>query len=341
MKIEKCAKVTGICGKAIILMCIMTAVLFGLCSCTDKNVKEKSSSEFSNVTTENSATEGAAVDISTTKDAAEDNAATENDTEKHTEDTASENKSKVMISFVEAGKYKNGRRVVDDDIYLDKKITLYSDKTYTLEQYGYDTIKSIWDSFEENSYTLYSDTSDPRSGINAPTYDISEIDGEDGNYYLKPEGSDEEDWTLALDVSDKDGAAALELQSEQMDNISGSNEDTSYTSPAYISIDSKDENGTYVKIDNVVILNSDNPGRCHLYGYDTKNMKDRVIIDNNQEGFSYIIDEKADCSYIDQSNYNVVRCKSDEFLKQLKEKGSMLVQTTTLGAAVTDIKEIK
>lgn len=247
----------------------------------------------------------------------------------------------VKISLIEAGKYKDGSRVIDDDLYFDKKITLHSDKTYTLEQYGYDTVTGAWDSLEKNTYTLYSDTSDDSSGITAPEYDICPVSGADGSYYLKPEGSDEADWTLALDTATEDGAAALDLQNEQLGNISGSNEETSYVSPAFISVDCTDNNGTYLMINDVVLLNKDNPARCRLYGRDPKEVEEEVIIDNDPEGYSYYLDDNATCSYIDYDHSKVVKCTAAKFLKHLKDEDSLLVRATTFGTTVTGIEEIE
>ena len=190
-------------------------------------------------------------------------------------------------------------------------------------------------------YTLYSDTSDDSSGITAPEYDICPVSGADGSYYLKPEGSDEADWTLALDTATEDGAAALDLQNEQLSNISGSNEETSYVSPAFISVDCTDNNGTYLMINDVVLLNKDNPARCRLYGRDPKEVEEEVIIDNDPEGYSYYLDDNATCSYIDYDHSKVVKCTAAKFLKHLKDEDSLLVRATTFGTTVTGIEEIE
>ena len=326
-------KYTGKPAAGIIAAGLIMAMAAGLCACASDTAE----------TAETAATAASEADSST---AAGSSAAAEADmtaagTTAEAAATADTGSRDVTISLIEAGKYKDGSRVIDDDLYFDKKITLHSDKTYTLEQYGYDTVTGAWDSLEKNTYTLYSDTSDDSSGITAPEYDICPVSGADGSYYLKPEGSDEADWTLALDTATEDGAAALDLQNEQLGNISGSNEETSYVSPAFISVDCTDNNGTYLMINDVVLLNKDNPARCRLYGRDPKEVEEEVIIDNDPEGYSYYLDDNATCSYIDYDHSKVVKCTAAKFLKHLKDEDSLLVRATTFGTTVTGIEEIE
>ena len=345
-------KYTGKPAAGIIAAGLMMAMAAGLCACASETedtagtavTAATAASEAGSSTAAGSSAEPA--DSSSSAESADSSATAEADTTAAgttaeaaaTADTGSRD---VTISLIEAGKYKDGSRVIDDDLYFDKKITLHSDKTYTLEQYGYDTVTGAWDSLEKNTYTLYSDTSDDSSGITAPEYDICPVSGADGSYYLKPEGSDEADWTLALDTATEDGAAALDLQIEQLGNISGSNEETSYVSPAFISVDCTDNNGTYLMINDVVLLNKDNPARCRLYGRDPKEVEEEVIIDNDPEGYSYYLDDNATCSYIDYDHSKVVKCTAAKFLKHLKDEDSLLVRATTFGTTVTGIEEIE
>lgn len=345
-------KYTGKPAAGIIAAGLIMAMAAGLCACASETedtagtavTAATAASEAGSSTAAGSSAEPA--DSSSSAESADSSATAEADTTAAgttaeaaaTADTGSRD---VTISLIEAGKYKDGSRVIDDDLYFDKKITLHSDKTYTLEQYGYDTVTGAWDSLEKNTYTLYSDTSDDSSGITAPEYDICPVSGADGSYYLKPEGSDEADWTLALDTATEDGAAALDLQIEQLGNISGSNEETSYVSPAFISVDCTDNNGTYLMINDVVLLNKDNPARCRLYGRDPKEVEEEVIIDNDPEGYSYYLDDNATCSYIDYDHSKVVKCTAAKFLKHLKDEDSLLVRATTFGTTVTGIEEIE
>ena len=342
-------KYTGKPAAGIIAAGLIMAMAAGLCACASDTAETAetaatAASEAGSSTAAGSSAEPE--DSSSSAESADSSAAAEADTTATgttaeaaaTADTGSRD---VTISLIEAGKYKDGSRVIDDDLYFDKKITLRSDKTYTLEQYGYDTVTGAWDSLEKNTYTLYSDTSDDSSGITAPEYDICPVSGADGSYYLKPEGSDEADWTLALDTATEDGAAALDLQNEQLGNISGSNEETSYVSPAFISVDCTDNNGTYLMINDVVLLNKDNPARCRLYGRDPKEVEEEVIIDNDPEGYSYYLDDNATCSYIDYDHSKVVKCTAAKFLKHLKDEDSLLVRATTFGTTVTGIEEIE
>ena len=342
-------KYTGKPAAGIIAAGLIMAMAAGLCACASDTAETAetaatAASEAGSSTAAGSSAEPA--DSSSSAESADSSATAEADTTAAgttaeaaaTADTGSRD---VTISLIEAGKYKDGSRVIDDDLYFDKKITLHSDKTYTLEQYGYDTVTGAWDSLEKNTYTLYSDTSDDSSGITAPEYDICPVSGADGSYYLKPEGSDEADWTLALDTATEDGAAALDLQIEQLGNISGSNEETSYVSPAFISVDCTDNNGTYLMINDVVLLNKDNPARCRLYGRDPKEVEEEVIIDNDPEGYSYYLDDNATCSYIDYDHSKVVKCTAAKFLKHLKDEDSLLVRATTFGTTVTGIEEIE
>ena len=345
-------KYTGKPAAGIIAAGLMMAMAAGLCACASETedtagtavTAATAASEAGSSTAAGSSAEPE--DSSSSAESADSSAVAEADTTAAgttaeaaaTADTGSRD---VTISLIEAGKYKDGSRVIDDDLYFDKKITLHSDKTYTLEQYGYDTVTGAWDSLEKNTYTLYSDTSDDSSGITAPEYDICPVSGADGSYYLKPEGSDEADWTLALDTATEDGAAALDLQNEQLGNISGSNEETSYVSPAFISVDCTDNNGTYLMINDVVLLNKDNPARCRLYGRDPKEVEEEVIIDNDPEGYSYYLDDNATCSYIDYDHSKVVKCTAAKFLKHLKDEDSLLVRATTFGTTVTGIEEIE
>ena len=345
-------KYTGKPAAGIIAAGLMMAMAAGLCACASETedaagtaaTAATGASEAGSSTAAGSSAEPE--DSSSSAESADSSATAEADTTAAgttaeaaaTADTGSRD---VTISLIEAGKYKDGSRVIDDDLYFDKKITLHSDKTYTLEQYGYDTVTGAWDSLEKNTYTLYSDTSDDSSGITAPEYDICPVSGADGSYYLKPEGSDEADWTLALDTATEDGAAALDLQNEQRGNISGSNEETSYVSPAFISVDCTDNNGTYLMINDVVLLNKDNPARCRLYGRDPKEVEEEVIIDNDPEGYSYYLDDNATCSYIDYDHSKVVKCTAAKFLKHLKDEDSLLVRATTFGTTVTGIEEIE
>ena len=342
-------KYTGKPAAGIIAAGLIMAMAAGLCACASDTAETAetaatAASEAGSSTAAGSSAEPE--DSSSSAESADSSAAAEADTTATgttaeaaaTADTGSRD---VTISLIEAGKYKDGSRVIDDDLYFDKKITLHSDKTYTLEQYGYNTVTGAWDSLEKNTYTLYSDTSDDSSGITAPEYDICPVSGADGSYYLKPEGSDEADWTLALDTATEDGAAALDLQNEQLGNISGSNEETSYVSPAFISVDCTDNNGTYLMINDVVLLNKDNPARCRLYGRDPKEVEEEVIIDNDPEGYSYYLDDNATCSYIDYDHSKVVKCTAAKFLKHLKDEDSLLVRATTFGTTVTGIEEIE
>ena len=342
-------KYTGKPAAGIIAAGLIMAMAAGLCACASDTAETAetaatAASEAGSSTAAGSSAEPAG--SSSSAESADSSAAAEADmtaagTTAEAAATADTGSRDVTISLIEAGKYKDGSRVIDDDLYFDKKITLHSDKTYTLEQYGYDTVTGAWDSLEKNTYTLYSDTSDDSSGITAPEYDICPVSGADGSYYLKPEGSDEADWTLALDTATEDGAAALDLQNEQLGNISGSNEETSYVSPAFISVDCTDNNGTYLMINDVVLLNKDNPARCRLYGRDPKEVEEEVIIDNDPEGYSYYLDDNATCSYIDYDHSKVVKCTAAKFLKHLKDEDSLLVRATTFGTTVTGIEEIE
>ena len=334
-------KYTGKPAAGIIAAGLIMAMAAGLCACASDTAETAETAA-----TAASEAGSSAADSSSSAESADSSAVAEADTTAagtttEAAATADTGNRDVTISLIEAGKYKDGSRVIDDDLYFDKKITLHSDKTYTLEQYGYDTVTGAWDSLEKNMYTLYSDTSDDSSGITAPEYDICPVSGADGSYYLKPEGSDEADWTLALDTATEDGAAALDLQNEQLGNISGSNEETSYVSPAFISVDCTDNNGTYLMINDVVLLNKDNPARCRLYGRDPKEVEEEVIIDNDPEGYSYYLDDNATCSYIDYDHSKVVKCTAAKFLKHLKDEDSLLVRATTFGTTVTGIEEIE
>ena len=344
-------KYTGKPAAGIIAAGLMMAMAAGLCACASETedtagtavTAATAASEAGSSTAAGSSAEPAGSGAAGSSSSAEpaDGSAEADTTAAEAAATADTGSRDVTISLIEAGKYKDGSRVIDDDLYFDKKITLHSDKTYTLEQYGYDTVTGAWDSLEKNTYTLYSDTSDDSSGITAPEYDICPVSGADGSYYLKPEGSDEADWTLALDTATEDGAAALDLQIEQLGNISGSNEETSYVSPAFISVDCTDNNGTYLMINDVVLLNKDNPARCRLYGRDPKEVEEEVIIDNDPEGYSYYLDDNATCSYIDYDHSKVVKCTAAKFLKHLKDEDSLLVRATTFGTTVTGIEEIE
>ena len=332
-------KYTGKPAAGIIAAGLMMAMAAGLCACASET-EDAAGTAATAATGASEAGSSTAAGSSSSAGSAGSSAEADTTTAEAaaTADTGSRD---VTISLIEAGKYKDGSRVIDDDLYFDKKITLHSDKTYTLEQYGYDTVTGAWDSLEKNTYTLYSDTSDDSTGITAPEYDICPVSGADGSYNLKPEGSDEADWTLALDTTTEDGAAALDLQNEQLGNISGSNEETSYVSPAFISVDCTDNNGTYLMINDVVLLNKDNPARCRLYGRDPKEVDEEVIIDNDPEGYSYYLDDNATCSYIDYDHSKVVKCTAAKFLKHLKDEDSLLVRATTFGTTVTGIEEIE
>ena len=341
-------KYTGKPAAGIIAAGLIMAMAAGLCACASDTAETAetavtAASEAGSSTAAGSSAEPAGSGAAGSSSSAEpaDGSAEADTTAAEAAATADTGSRDVTSSLIEAGKYKEGSRVIDDDLYFDKKITLHSDKTYTLEQYGYDTVTGAWDSLEKNTYTLYSDTSDDSSGITAPEYDICPVSGADGSYYLKPEGSDEADWTLALDTATEDGAAALDLQNEQLGNISGSNEETSYVSPAFISVDCTDNNGTYLMINDVVLLNKDNPARCRLYGRDPKEVEEEVIIDNDPEGYSYYLDDNATCSYIDYDHSKVVKCTAAKFLKHLKDEDSLLVRATTFGTTVTGIEEIE
>lgn len=335
-------KYTGKPAAGIIAAGLIMAVAAGLCACASDTAETAETAATAASEAGSSAADSSSSAEPAGSSAAGSSSSAEADTTAaEAAATADTGNQDVTISLIEAGKYKDGSRVIDDDLYFDKKITLHSDKTYTLEQYGYDTVTGAWDSLEKNTYTLYSDTSDDSSGITAPEYDICPVSGAVGSYYLKPEGSDEADWTLALDTATEDGAAALDLQNEQLGNISGSNEETSYVSPAFISVDCTDNNGTYLMINDVVLLNKDNPARCRLYGRDPKEVEEEVIIDNDPEGYSYYLDDNATCSYIDYDHSKVVKCTAAKFLKHLKDEDSLLVRATTFGTTVTGIEEIE
>ena len=323
--------------KRLLSVILATAMILTLTACADdsssdgqgEKIKEAASSaETAESSEETSAQETESEDMSEWTSASE------------TEDASESAEDTDTIQLIEAGCVNDGEHVISDAMYMNKLITLYSDKKYNIAQFGYDAVAAEWDTFSEGEYTLYSPDSDEQTGIDAPTYDIVPIEGESGYYYLEPEGADESDWTLLIDTQMQDGNAALDLYNEQMGNITGSNEDTSYTTYAYAYADG-DNDGTYsIGIDDVVWIASDQVERLALYGVDPDSvMDDYALIDNYDDKYDYTIyDGSTECSWLDDSQKSKSGSVSD-FYKALSKKDKMLVKVTTLGEGLSSISE--
>lgn len=243
----------------------------------------------------------------------------------------------ALMKFIEPGM---SDEVYNDDQYYDRLITLNSDKTYTIEQWSSETESGVWDTFSEDEYTLYSPTSDENTGINAPLYDIQKSKKDD-SYILMPEGSDESGYTKLLDTSADDGSAMLDYMKSQLSDITGYNEDSVFTTKAYVTYDTADDNGTYAKVDDIVWLTTDEPELCKLYGVDPSQISDDYqIVNNTDDSFSYRIDENTKCSHIPDA-VSPVDCTYKEMISDLKSrKEPMLAEVTVNSTSIESIKEI-
>ena len=243
----------------------------------------------------------------------------------------------ALIQFIEPAM---NDELYDDDQYCDRLITLNSDRTYTIEQWSNETESGIWDTFENDEYTLYSPVSDEDTGINAPLFDIQKSETDD-TYTLMPEGSDESDYTKLLDTASDDGSAMLDFMKSQLSDMKGYNEDAVYTTKAYVTYDTEDDNGTYANVDDIVWLTADKPELCRLYGVDPDQISDDYQIANNtDDSFSYRIDENTKCSHIPDA-VSPVDCTYEEMISDLKSrKDPMLADVTVNSTSIESIKEI-